>query len=201
MANNPRADRDWLNKIQQRERSGDFAWSLSKIDWDTFSTLTFPDPVPREKIAYGMVWRWCRTLSEVSGVSYNRLLISVRGEYGEQNGRFHFHVLVGGTTARNITTFCHQSVFNWKAISNMGRTDVRPYNRSLAGAEYICKCLGANAYEVGKFNLADSVTLSKSVFKLLEVQRHREELNRRATRDTAVSTLGKNSGKMIPAPV
>ena len=45
--------------------------------------------------------------------------------------------------------------------------NIAPYDRSQAGAEYICKCLGANAYELSKYNLALDVTLSDSVIRLI----------------------------------
>ena len=200
MSKNPRADRDWFQKLQSRERLGDFAHTLSRIDWDIFSTLTFRDPIPRPHVCYGMAWQWCRALGEAAKVPYNRLLIALRGEFGEENGRFHFHALVGGTTARNMTTFCHQAFWQWRHIAGCPRTEVRPFNRSLAGADYICKCLGANAYEVGKFNWADQVTLSRSVFTLVRVQERRCQAQAgRLEKDAAANTLGKDSGAMSPA--
>jgi hypothetical protein len=167
MSNNPRADHDWKIKILRRERTGDFAWTLSRMEWDIFSTLTFKNPIPHTKICYGMAWRWVRRLSEISGVPYNHLLIALRGEFGEAKGRFHFHCLVGGTSTRNSMTLSHQAESAWRIISGNSIPEVRPYNRSLAGAEYISKCLGANEYELGKYSLADSVTLSDSVFRAL----------------------------------
>lgn len=48
----------------------------------------------------------------------------------------------------------------------------RAYDRSRAGVEYVTKCLsegcwGANEYELRKFNLADTVTVSRSVFRVI----------------------------------
>lgn len=149
------------------EKAADFAYTLARIEWDTFNTLTFKNPIPKTSICFGMAWRWCRAISEISGVPYNRLLIALRGEFGEQKGRFHFHVLVGGTTARNTISLAHRMERQWRIIANNAIPDCRPYNRSLAGAEYISKCLGANQYELSKYNLADSVTLSRSVLHLI----------------------------------
>src|ERR1035437_7207737 len=42
-------------------------------------------------------------------------------------------------------------------------------NRSLAGADYVCKCLAANAYELNKFYIAEGATLSDSVISLIRV--------------------------------
>ena len=58
---------------------------------------------------------------------------------------------------------------SWKIISGNADADFRLYDRSLAGADYICKALGANAYEVNKFSLAGETTLSDSVISLIRV--------------------------------
>jgi hypothetical protein len=55
-----------------------------------------------------------------------------------------------------------------EAFDGWARIDVRWYDRSQAGAEYLCKCLGANAYELNKYNLALDVTLSESVIRLVK---------------------------------
>ena len=47
------------------------------------------------------------------------------------------------------------------------RVEVRQYDRALAGAEYVCKCLGANQYELNKYSFANTVTLSASVIRLI----------------------------------
>lgn len=118
-------------------------------------------------MAYGLAFRWLQELAKVCHVPYNRLLIALRGEVGEEHGRFHFHCLVGGTTTRNYHTLIHQAEWLWKIQTGGARVEVRQYDRSLAGAEYVTKCLGANAYELNKFSFADSVTLSTSVLRLI----------------------------------
>jgi hypothetical protein len=118
-------------------------------------------------MAYGLAFRWLQELAKKCGVPYKRLLIALRGEEGEANGRFHFHCLVGGTTTRNYHTLQHQAEWLWKIQCGGARVDVRQYDRSLAGAEYVCKCLGANAYELNKYSFANTVTLSASVIRLI----------------------------------
>jgi hypothetical protein len=167
MAKNPRIDRDWREPIKRSEVATDFGLTLERIQWDAFATLTFAGTVPRVNIAYGLAWRWLQETAKACGVPYNRLLIALRGEVGEATGRFHFHCLVGGTATRNYHTLCHRLEHLWKISTGGARVDVRQYDRSLAGADYICKCLGANAYELNKFNFADTVTLSESVGRLI----------------------------------
>lgn len=167
MAKNPRIDRDWREPLRRSEVATDFGITLARIQWDFFATLTFAGNVPKPKIAYGLAFRWLQELAKKCGAPYNRLLIALRGEEGEENGRFHFHCLVGGTLTRNYHTLQHQAEWLWKIQSGGARVDVRQYDRSLAGADYVCKCLGANAYELSKYSFANTVTLSSSIFRLI----------------------------------
>ena len=160
-------DRDWREPVRKSEVATDFGISLGRIQWDLFATPTFRGTVPRSNIAYGMAFRWLQELAKVCGVPYNRLLIALRGEEGEKNGRFHFHCLVGGTATRNYHTLQHRAEWLWKIQSHGARVEVRQYDRALAGAEYVCKCLGANAYELDKYSFATTVTLSASVSRLI----------------------------------
>jgi len=165
---NPRIDRDWRDPIRRSEIATDFGLTLARIQWDLFATLTFAGrTVLQPKIAYGLAFRWLQELAKKCGRPYNRLLIALRGEEGEENGRFHFHCLVGGTLTRNYHTLLHQAEWLWKIQTGGARVDVRQYDRSLAGAEYLVKCLGANPYELNKFSFADTVTLSSSIFRLI----------------------------------
>jgi hypothetical protein len=164
---NPRIDRDWREPIRRSEVATDFGISLARIQWDFFATPTFAGTVPKPQIAYGLAFRWLQELAKKCGRPYNRLLIALRGEEGEVNGRFHFHCLVGGTLSRNYHTLLRQAEWLWKIQSGGARVDVRQYDRSLAGADYVAKCLGANAYELNKYSFANSVTLSASVVRLI----------------------------------
>jgi hypothetical protein len=165
---NPRIDRDWRGPIRRSEVATDFGITLARIQWDLFATMTFAGrTAPHRKIAYGLAFRWLQELAKKCGRPYNRLLIALRGEEGEENGRFHFHCLVGGTLTRNYHTLRHQAEWLWKIQTGGARVDVRQYDRSLAGAAYVVKCLGANTYELNKFSFANSVTLSSSIFRLI----------------------------------
>ena len=179
MAKNPRIDRDWRDPIRRSEVATDYSLTLARVRWDAFATLTFAGTVPRTNIAYGQTYRWLREVAGISGVPYKNLLIALRGEVGEWKGRFHFHCLVGGTATRNHHTLCHQMEHLWKVANGGARVEVRPYDRSLAGAEYITKCLGANVYELNKYSLADSVTLSSSIFRLVAAMDRVYERRRR----------------------
>jgi len=149
-----------------------YAYSLARIRWDVFGTLTFRS-VPSPNRAYGRAWALMRRAAELVQRSYSQLLIALRAELGEMTGRFHFHFLLGGTKTRNEITLAHQLEHGWFGLFGQGAiSKCRPYDRSRAGVAYVTKCLGqgtwgANEYEVRKFNLADTVTLSKSVFRVI----------------------------------
>lgn len=165
---NPRTDHDWRRASLRSEVGTDYAISLSRVQWDVFATMTFSGKVPKNNIAYGHAFRWLQDFAKSVRVPYNRLLIALRGELGEEKGRFHFHCLVGGTATRNLYTTAHFLEHLWKLQTGGARVDVRPYDRTQSGADYVCKCLGgANQYELNKFNWANTVTLSASVIRLL----------------------------------
>ena len=83
------------------ESSDNFAYTLARIRWDLFGTLTFRGRVPRSAIAFGHAWRHLRQVSKLTGQPYARLLIAVRQELGELNGRF-FEDVVGAQLAHDI---------------------------------------------------------------------------------------------------
>jgi hypothetical protein len=167
MAKNPRKDPDWQKPVWKSEVGTDYGISLARVRWDYFATLTFKGTMPKPNIGYGMAYRWLQETAKICDVPYNRLLIALRGELGEANGRFHFHSLVGGTATRNYHSLQFRLIGLWKVISGNARVDVRQYDRSQAGAEYVAKCLGANAYELDKYSFANTVTLSASVIRLI----------------------------------
>ena len=169
MAKNPRIDRNWREPVHRSQVGTDFGISLARVQWDFFATPSFKGKVPRANICYGLAFRWLQELAKKCDVPYKRLLIALRGEEGEKNGRFHFHCLIGGTATRNYHTLQHQAEWLWKIQCNGARVDVRQYDRSQAGAEYVAKCLGANAYELSKYSFANTVTLSRSVYRLIAV--------------------------------
>lgn len=153
-------------QFQFRDSMG-FAWVLSNLSWDVFGSMTFAsgkDRSPRR--AYSHVWAHLHEASRICRVPYSHLLFAVRGELGEIGHQFHFHYLIGGTKTSNVLTFCHQLERAWIVRTGARARDVRPYDRSLTGPEYVAKCLGANAYEISKFDLANEVTLSRSVYRV-----------------------------------
>ena len=193
MANNPRADRNSMEKIHRRERFADFAHTLARVDWQFFNTHTFNNPLPKPYVRGSMFWRWCRDVSEFSGVPYKDLLIALRGEQGEIGARPHQHSLIGGVATCNLMSLRSQMFRSWKMITGNADADFRLYDRSLAGADYVCKALGgANAYEINKFSIAEETTLSDSVISLIRVLD--------AKGDRRCRELNCKNGRVVKAP-
>lgn len=148
--------------------SAAWAITLARIEWDVFGTLSFRGAhVPPSSIRYRAAWGHLHHAAQVAAVPYGKLLIVLRQECGELGGRFHFHYLLGGTGCANMITLAGRLESSW--VQETGAfADVRAYDRSQGGALYVCKCLsGANEYELGKFDYADSLSVSKSVFRVI----------------------------------
>lgn len=144
-----------------------WAFSLARLDWDVFGSLTFRGCVPRPRVAYGLFWRYMRESAQYLHRPYRELLVALRCERGELGGRPHFHFLLGGTGSSNFVTLGFRLSWAWKGLTGSKQVNIRPYDRSRSGVAYCCKCLGANAYEVGKFDWADEVTCSAGVFRVM----------------------------------
>lgn len=145
------------------QASKGFAFSLSLLPWDVFATLTFKNPLPSEHRRWRLAWRHLHQVSDSLGVPYSRLLIALRSESGELGDRPHFHYLLGGTGVSNTYSLAHWLANIWTKLANGAHGEVRPYNSQLAGADYIEDCLGANSYELAKFNRSDRLECSRSV--------------------------------------
>lgn len=165
--------------------------TISRVNWDVFGHLTFKALRPRP-VLYAYCWQLCRHVSDVSRRPYRELLIALRYERGEIGGRPHFHILVGGTEAPNKQTLGFQCVAWWK--SHVGsRVEFRPYLPCGSAEDYLMKeCgwtfSGANGYELAKFDQADDVTLSRSVFRCLRIANCINERRHRAAHKVPIPT-------------
>ena len=96
-----------------------YAYSLARIRWDVFGTLTFRS-VPSPKRAFGRAWAHMHQAADIVERPYSQLLIALRAELGEKGGRFHFHYLLGGTWTRNAITLAHQLEHRWFGMFGQG---------------------------------------------------------------------------------
>lgn len=150
-----------------------FSFSLALLDWDIFATLTFKN-LSTECKRWQQAWSHLQDAGKSLAVPYSELLIALRSEHGEQGGRPHFHYLLGGTGAKSNLSLAFRLRYWWHQRTG-GGAEVRAYDWQLAGADYIEKCLsGANEYELKKFNSADRLEVSDSVFRRIQRMRRYE---------------------------
>jgi hypothetical protein len=142
--------------------------------WEFFGTTTFPGVVcPSQGRRYKDAFAFLRGMASLAGLDFSRLFWVLRDEQGETTGRAHFHWLIGGT--RLPLTKTSNFRIMWKSeemTGGMARCAV--YNRELAGAAYVSKCLsgegtkGAHLYELDKFGWTERPPiLSQSLVRFL----------------------------------
>ena len=143
--------------------------TLARLRWDVFASLTLRGNLTRPHRAHGLLWQWCRQASVLGEAPcYSRMLIAVREEFGEIGRRPHFHVLLGGMGASNLTTTCYKLRYCWGSVLKAGFCDCRMWDAAQVGCvSYLLKTLGADSYELGKFGWSDGVTLSSSVGRVV----------------------------------
>lgn len=157
--------------------------------WDVFGSPTFAGHVPSARRVHRMAFAHLRSAARMTGRRFDDLLWALRLEEGEVGGRLHFHYLLGDTFTRNARTLAHRLEYDWKRISGGARVEVREFDRAQAGAAYVSKALGVeNAYEINKFGVADMVTVSAGVVRILA------NLSRR-TKHAAACTLEQLGGR------
>jgi len=153
-------------------------YSLSRLSWDLFATLTFRSS-PRPRKAYGLAWRHLAHASVVSEVPYAKLLIALRSEHGGIGDRFHFHYLLGGCRG-NLKTLAARLENQW---SPFGFAQIRKFDDAQRGVAYVAKCMHvADRYELGRFGISD-LTLSRSVHRVFAVLDQLRTDGRRCTGD------------------
>lgn len=125
--------------------------------WCQFGTLTFlGKAAPSHGFRRKMAFAWLRTMATMADLDFSRLIWCLRDEQGEKTGRHHFHVLLGRTRLPLSPGTNFRLMAAWERLGG-GMARVKTFNRSLAGAEYVSKCLsgestrGESAYELDKF--------------------------------------------------
>jgi len=158
--------------------------SLAWVPWQFFCTFTFKPTGLFEKntlksavVGFTMFVSLIRKLGSASHLHFRDVLWALRGELGEQGGKFHFHALISGLPNhwQNETT-CFFLKNSWESLGG-GMSRVRVYQEDLDGLDYILKDLeasvahGGNLYELTKFGGTTHVTLSNSLVSRIRYER------------------------------
>jgi len=185
-------------------------YQLTRIAWQFFGTLTFREPSLRErecgKAAYRRLSKFLafgRKLHDAIDYSPKNFekhnINCLRLEAGEIGGLWHLHFLMAGLGQHQVnmgTCKFMESLWLSKSeagIIHGGWCDVRVFDSSQNGIEYVSKCLDPkNKYEFNKFGLAQSLTFSPSFRRVLEVK---------TRKDAAFCNAGKKQDRGVVAGV
>jgi len=139
-------------------------YSLVRIRWQYFGSLTFKQVHLSGKVRQGMFLTYIRKLANKFGVHFNRVLWVSRLESGSKFGRLHYHYLIGGLSPNSVNVSqCFRQAATWESIGG-GMARVYVFDQTLNGLDYIAKNLDAGlVHETGKFGVdTASLTLSQS---------------------------------------
>lgn len=171
-------------------------YQLASVDWDWFGTLTFgmrkipidqsqPDllekgkkfkivgsRVPPVAVRYSMFYQWLRQQEHCWGQKKTQWVL--RHEKGELGGRHHFHFLIRDLPPGANTSHFRMAAMNrWESLGG-GMARIRRFDNAEHGGEgdavsYVLKNLGANAYELAKFEQDefDSIRISPALLGAL----------------------------------
>ena len=155
-------------------------YALRDTPWQVFGTFTFMNPLPVNREAEVLVRNTMRKACRMAHVHFESAWFLTRGELGELNGRFHYHMLVGNFPPLASTSgFCLDLKSYWSKLRlNVGSfagvhgdiCQVWPYGPTLDGVGYVMKGIEryefageACDYELTKFGLSDRITLSTAL--------------------------------------
>ena len=166
----------------QARSASPLVYALRDAPWQVFGTFTFMNPLPVNREAEVLVRNTMRKACRMAHVHFESAWFLTRGELGELNGRFHFHMLIGNFPSLASTSgFCLDLKSYWSRLRlNVGSfagiqgdiCQVWPYESTLDGVSYVMKGVEryeyageARAYELTKFGLTDRITLSAALLR------------------------------------
>jgi hypothetical protein len=131
-------------------------WSLRRENWQLFATLTFNEKSVSKARKLTPFFTWVREVARVKRVHYKSIVWALRLELGESTQRPHYHVLIAGLPANEVSRpTCGVLENLWRGLGFGKVVDVRLWDGRDA-VSYIADGLpdlnaGANSYEVGKY--------------------------------------------------
>ena len=152
-------------------------YTLQRVHWQFFGTLTFKSAKLPERVRLGMFFALVRSAWRWHKIPFRKCVWVLRQEHGEIGGRLHFHFLIAGLPLYAVQVATAMSIkAQWQELGG-GMARVRKFDSREQGLEYLLKDLnvtnaGANLYEVTKFSYsADEVMLSNSIWNPANLNR------------------------------
>jgi hypothetical protein len=189
-------------------------WSLTEIEWQFFGTLTFREPSLRERESgkshfrrlskFAAFGRRLHEAIDYSPRNFGRRNINcLRLEQGEIGGLWHYHFLMAGLGEHQVNRgTCEFMKSLWLSKSGAGIIhggwcDVRVFDTSQNGIEYVTKCLDPkNRYEFNKFGLARTLTFSPAFVRVIRARERRNAAFCNAGKEKA-----EEGGRGIPGAI
>jgi hypothetical protein len=154
-------------------------FTLTKIDWQFFGTLTFREPFLRKRET-GFAQQRRLSLFNEFGRDISRSLYfsrknwvhvkhCLRLEQGEIGGQWHFHFLMSGFRKGSVNIGTAKFMEStWLHDCQGGFCKIRVFDSRQNGVEYISKILDpADKYEFNKFGLASALTFSPACIRVI----------------------------------
>jgi hypothetical protein len=155
-------------------------FTLTKIDWQFFGTLTFREARLRKNelgkandTRLNIYHQFGREVSRslyYSRKNWKSVRHALRLEQGEIGGLWHFHFLMSGFPRGAVNIGSAKFMEHvWLRDCGGGFCKIRVFDSSQNGVEYISKCLDpADKYEFNKFGLARTLTLSPACIREIQ---------------------------------
>lgn len=175
--------------------TGGLKYQLESVSWDWFCTFTFGmrkeaidqtqgdllektakfrivgTRVPNVSVRFSMFYKWLR--QQEDHWKQKKTMWVLRHERGEVGERPHFHCLIRGLpVGADIRPFRFAAMHRWEQLGG-GMARIRSFDglelmQSASFVGYTLKNLGANAYEIAKFELdGTDVRLSPALLEYL----------------------------------
>lgn len=165
----------------QTRSASPLVFALRDAPWQVFGTFTFMNPLPVNREAEVLIRNTMRKACRMAHVHFESAWFLTRGEFGELNGRFHYHMLIGNFPPLARTSgFLMELRQYWRHFRkdrdgnrqqrHGDGAQVWPFDWALDGVQYVMKGIEryeyqgeAQTYELSKFGLSDRVTLSTAL--------------------------------------
>jgi hypothetical protein len=115
------------------------AYRLRLFSWQLFVTLTFRHPPRSRASSLPIVFVWLRSVADITGLHFKRLIWVLRFEVGPRGGRGHYHLCLAGLPSASLgRQLCLLLESVWQTKSG-GLGQVASYHRARNGLDYILK--------------------------------------------------------------
>ena len=148
-------------------------FTILRIDWDIFGTLTFRGEGVSPGHAWSKVYPLFHRLAKYVRIPFGDLLTATRLETGRINGRIHLHFLAAGVGSARVRPLCRKLEKLWSEKVG-GTAEIEPFDPVRCGTFY---CTKPAKHPIGSpptsMDPVDAISFSNAVFRLVAHLEHR----------------------------